>query len=173
MFLNIFLENTKLPNDIIEVILDYKYELELKDYFDRFFKSNIINSSNIFNHVINTIEESHNLSHLLYYLQNYISKDDFITKYQFCFRIINCLGTTRLNSDFYKYTYDFSDIQRLYNRAYYYYRVNRISFERSFGNNYKVYITIFDMDDLKHSKINKKSKFQKLKKIFKSFISRP
>ena len=163
---NILLENTILPKDIIEVILDYKYQLELKNYFDSLFKDNIIT---YFNHVINTIEEPHNLTQLLYYLQNYITDNDFITKYTFHFRIINCLGTTRLNSDIDKYIYYFSDIQKLYHLGYYYYRVSRISFERSSGNN-KVYITIFDMDDIKHSKIDKKSRLQKLKKIFKSFI---
>jgi len=171
MFLNIFLEKTKLPTDIILVILEYKYELEYKDYFDCIFKNNIITTKTNFNYVINSIEESYNLTQLLYYLQNYISNDNFITKYDFCFRIINCLGTNKLNCDFYKYTYNFSDILQLYHLAYFYYKVSRICFERSFGNNYKVYITIFDMDDLNHSKI-KKSKFKKIKNFFKSFFSK-
>ena len=168
MYLNIFLKETNIPKDIIKIILDYKYDLDNREYFDNIFKYNIILPYLL---KYNSMEYSYNLKDIIFYLQNYIVKDDLITKYLFHFKIINCLGTPRINYVFDKNQYDFSDILKLNHHEYLSYKVKCISFAKTCDNISKVYITLLNKDDLKISK--KKSpkspkSFKKIKKFFKS-----
>ena len=182
MFLNTFLKETNIPKDIIKIILDYKYDLDNKEYFDNIFKYNIILPYSLY---INSIEYSYNLKDIIFkysynlkdvifYLQNYIVKDDLITKYLFHFKIINCLGTPRINYVFDKNEYNFCDIIKFNHLEYLSYEVKSISFGKTCDNINKVYITLLNKDDLKilkkkSPKSSKSSKsFKKIKKFFKS-----
>lgn len=167
MFLEILEKNSSLPIDIINIILDYKYQLDRKNELDEIFKSNLILIKN-YNHILDDFLP---LNFVLYYLKYYTKKTNEISKYKFSFKVINCLGIKRPMDDIERYSYTYNDLKKIPYYSYYYYNLIKIVFLEDIGNVNNIYITLLDSDDLNSKLISKTKKrtgfFNTFKKLFK------
>lgn len=175
-FKKIIIKNTILHEDIINIILEYKNQLdkpyELKKYFDNLFL--IKNQLHI--------DETITFQDFLYYIKYYTNKDIF-TNINFIVDLIyvdDCDFNFKIKYDefFYKKTFDFDNLTKLLSFGFNYLYLSRISLNQNpcyyinnknniQNNNYILRIKLYDPH---YEKIYKK-KNKNIKKIKKFLYS--
>lgn len=172
-FKKIFIKETKLPEDIINKIIEIKYEMDISKELENFFKNcqknDITNTCNPL-WCLNKLTSLHDL---IYFMKYYYNEQDFLHKIRFNISLVfvdSCdYYYFQENDDFFrrkKFTYN--ELLNMLPLKFNYIYLNRISMSKDGYINSCGYVANIRLEDPEYEKIYIK-KHKKLK-FFKKII---
>lgn len=171
MFLNKFLDkkNNFFYDDINNIILAYKEDLDRKNIFDIMNRMIPKYDYDInFSSTMELYQEKLSLHEFIYYIKYYDT--ELLKKFKFKIKIIYCDEIVRRNYDFDKYYYSYDEMLNHLKYNFTYYNLIKINFfNEPYVQENIVTLTLLDDQNYYNKKKNKffKKFLKKIKKFFK------